>query len=364
MKYPIFLFLFLWGGCVAAIAQVELASSSYFPADLEFRELQKVLAEESFEDPSRLSKVEDGRLILEVGFEKYSRRLYSTVNSGELSIDIVTLKDFRAAYSLLSLLRNSAIQDGPPGDAYAIAPGIIRFYQGRFWVRIHGQSVSQDLLKRIALSVSNRIGPRQQKPPSIISHFPEDGCDASTLRYFPGLSSFESFSDPETVKFLHLDADAEIAEARYTVDGQAAILFLLSFPTPQVAEEYFDTLGNRESTDEDGRKTYVKRSGPLVAILRGSINAASADKLLGAIRYSYSIRWIYEKRNKPSIIWGVPVSILGTVVRSLFFIAILAVVSILAGIIFALLRFFLRNRFSKNDPDKPESTEIIRLRLP
>lgn len=363
MKSPLFLFCVLLGVCVASAAQVELASNDFFPADLEFREFKKILSEESFEDPARLSRIEDGRLFLDVGFDKYNRRTYSIGESGTLAIEVITLKDFRAAYSLLTLLRSSGIQDGPPGDAYTISAGSIRFYQERRWVRICGQSASEDLLKRVALSVSNRIGPRQQKPPSIISHFPKPGYDASRLQYFPGLKSFESYVGSAAGKLLGLNAEAEIAQAQYTVDNHPGVLLLLNFPTSQVAEGYLNAIGNRESSAEDGSKTYAKRAGPIVAILKGPIDSASADKLLSSLHYRYSIRWIYEKRNKPTILWGIPVGILGTVVRSLFFIAVLGVVSIIAGAGFALLRFSLRGRFPRNRPEQPEQTEIIRLRL-
>ena len=319
--------------------------------------------EESFEDPARLAKIEDGRIILDVGFDKYDRRVYSIGTSGELSIEVIALRDFRAAYSLLTLFRKSVVRDGPPGDACTISPGSVRFSQERYWVRISGNSVSDDFLKRVALSVSNRMLPRRQKPPSIIAHFPKAGVDASNLQYFPGLKAFESYAGSAAANFFHLNTDAEIAQAQYTVNNQPGVMFLLNFPTGQVAEDYFDTFGNGQFPADAGNRTYAKRAGPIVAILKGAMDAASADKLLGDLHYSYSIRWIYEKRNKPTILWGIPVKILGTVVRSLFFIAILGVFSIIAGAGFAILRFVFRGRFSKNTPGQPEQAEITRLRL-
>jgi hypothetical protein len=363
MKFPIMIFCTLLGLCVAATAQIERTSNNYFPAELEFRELQRILSNESFETPDRLSEIEDGRLILDVGFEKYDRRVYSIGKSDEVSIEVITLKDFRAAYALLTLLRSAGIQDGPPGDAYTETTGSIRFARDRYWIRIHGQNASGDMLKRIALSVSNRIGLNQQKPPALISHFPKPGYDASSLRYFPGLQSFKSYSDSKIVKFLNIATDAEIAQANFSVDDQPGVLFLVNFPTGQVADDYFSAVGDTGSSLAAGAKTYIKKIGPIVAILNGSIDSVAADKLLGALRYSYSIRWIYEKRNSSKIIWGIPASILGTVVRSMFFIAILCVISVISGAGFAVLRFFLRGLWNKNAPESPEQTEITSLRL-
>ena len=363
MKFTTSFFFILFGICLVANAQVELASTTYFPADLEFRELRTILSEESFDDPPHLAKVKDGGLILDVGFERYSCRNYSLEGSGELSIEIVVLKDSRAAYSLLTLLRSSPLQKGPPGDSYTVQAGSIRFSQDRYWIRIQGKEASDDLLKRISLSVANRIGLPNQNAPSLITHLPGLGFDASSVRYFPGLAAFSDFTGAAAVESLGIVSDAEIAQARYSINGRSGVLVLVNFPTGQVAEDYFAALGVSKSLADGTEACFAKRVGPIVAILRGSLDPASADTLLNSLRYSYSIRWIYEKKNQNKIIWGIPVSILGTVVRSLFFIAILGVVSVIAGAGFALLRFVLRNRYTRNTPDRPEEADIIRLRL-
>lgn len=363
MKFPILLFCALVGVCVVGTAQIELTSNTYFPADQEFRELKKILAEESFEDPSRLLSIENGLLIRDVGFDKYDRRAYSLDGSGEVAVEVIALRDFRAAYSLLTLFRKSAIQEGPPGDDYAATPGNIHCIAGRRLVRIHGQNAPDELLKRIASSICNRIGLSQEKRPSLISHFPSSGLDASSLQYFPGQQSYKSYAGEKAAESLGLVSDAEIARANYNLDNRSGSLFLLHFPTGQVAEDYFSELGKGRLYHAVAMHRYAKKIGPIVALLNGPISPAAADKFLSSLRYSYSIRWVYEKRNNTKIIWGIPVSILGTVVRSLFFIAVLSVISVVVGAGFAVLRFFLRSYLTKNSPDRPEQDEITQLRL-
>jgi len=362
MKSTVVLLLGFWAAATAA-AQIELVSDNYFPADLEFRELQKITLEESFDDSSPLAKIDGGHLFLDVGFDKYARRVYSTANSGSLSIEVVTLKDSRAAYSVLTLLRKSSIQDGPPGDAFAAAGDSVCFAQGSKWVRIQGRGTPKDLVRLVANSTSHRIGLGRKKAPSLISHLPRMGYDASSLRYFPGAKSYESYYGTSADGYLKLGTDMEIAQARYALENRAGLLSLLNFPTPQVAEEYFAGLAGRKSAQTNGAQVYAKRAGPIVAILEGTFNPATADRILSSIKFSYSIRWIYEKRNKPVTIWGVPAGILGTVVKSLLFVALLCVISIGAGVSFAIFRFVLREYAPKNILDRPERTEITRLRL-
>ena len=363
MKLPAFLLVGVWVTAAAAAAQVQMVSESYFPANLEFAEMHPTTSEETFEDPARLSKIDSGRLFADVGFDKYARRDYSVGTSGSLSVEVVTLRDARAAYSALTLLRGSDIQDGPPGDFFTAATDGMRFAQGREWVRIQGRDIPGDLLKRVASSVSNRIGSGRQKAPSLISHLPKLGYDARSLRYFPGMKAYRSYAGGATAEYLKPNSDAEMAQARYSLDDRAGMLFLLSFPTAQVAEEYFANLAGPQSAEKHGNGLYAKRAGPLVAILDGSFDPSSADRILSSIRFSYSVRWIYEKRVKPTIIWGVPTGILGTVVGSLFFVVLLCGVSMLAGVGFAVVRFVLRGYASDNSPDRLEQTEITQLRL-
>jgi len=354
MKFILFLFCTFLATAPAA-AQIELVSDDYFPAEFEFQEIREVTLDEALEDSAGLSRIDGGALFSDVGFQKYARRVYSVGEAGAISVEIVTLLDSRAAYSVLTLLRTGGIQDGPPGDAFTTAGGEIRFSQGKRWVRIHGRGAPDDLPKRVAISVSNRIGGRRLKPPSLVSHMPVTGYDASSLRYYPSKTAFESHSG-STAVYLRTDADFEIAQSRYSVDGRSGILSLLSFPTAEVAEEYYSGLTGGET----GGKTYAKMAGPIVGVLEGSFDPAVADRILSDIRFSYSVRWIEDK---PKTIWGVPAGILTTVVKSLFFVAILCGVSIVAGIGFAAFRVMLREHFPKHSPDSPERTELTRLRM-
>jgi hypothetical protein len=364
MKHPLFLiFAILILSCSAAFSQANHNTADPFPTPGEFPEIEKVFDEKSLEDLSGLSKIENGRLFEDVGFSKLSRRSYRLREGGTVTVTITALIDFRAAYSLLTLLRNNPIQEGPPGDAFSRTPGRILFFQGSNWVLINGDHTSEELLRRMAVFVSERLGPRGRKPPSLISHFPKTGFDVSGLRYFPGVKPFETFSSPEIVKALHIQIDAEIAESRYALQGQEGTMFLISFPTGEIADEYFAEFSEREVSGTKATNRFARKAGPIVAILEGRFSAAAADNILGTLSYSYSIQWIYEKGKKSKVAWGIPVSLLQTVVKSILFVALLCLIAIIIGAASALLRHLYRGGFSKTGPDQPERPDITRLRL-
>jgi hypothetical protein len=183
------------------------------------------------------------------------------------------------------------------------------------------------------------------------------------LRYFPGLKLYEKFAGNTSANALRVKSDIEIAQARYSLEDRAGDLLLLSFPTPQVAEEYFEEFPGLTRSKSGERALYTKRVGPLVAILEGDFDSVLADRILNPLKFEYSIRWIYDMRNQTKIVWGIPTHILGTVVKSLLFVALLCLLSIAAGAGLAFLRFGLRGHGSGNSPDHPDPNEIIRLRL-
>jgi hypothetical protein len=358
MKPHLFLFVFALLLSAPAMAQVEMASDNVFPAEAEFPELHNI-SNIVFQDTAGLSSLADGRLFEDVGFVKYAKRAYTTGDSGALSIEVVSLRDFRAAYSLLSLLRNSNIQAGPPGVVFTMESDIIRFAQRKEWVRIQSSGIREDLMKKIAVSIGNRLGQGERSIPSLVSHLPKLGFDSSSLRYFPGLKPFKPYSGKKGEAIVDLNTDMEIVQARYSLESHDGALSLLSFPTTQAAEECFEELANSKSVVKNDSALYVKRVGPLVALLEGSFDPRSADKILSSIKHSYSVSWL--KDNKPSVIWGIPASILSTVIKSFFFVGLLCVVSMVAGAGFAFFRFYLRRRTSHNILDR--QSEITHLRL-
>ncbi len=341
------------------LAQTQIVRGDFYPAEMEFSELQKIQADENVRDAASLARIRNGDLFADVGFEQYSKRSYALADRGSLTIEVVTLKDTKAAYSILTLLRNGNVAPGPPGEFYCDDGNDLSFVRGAYLVRLHAEA-RPDLLKRVGTSVSNRIGQRETSFPTLIGHFPKKGYDASSVRYFLGPKSYDSFST--AAQRLKFESGMEVAQARYTVDNQTGLLSLISFPTHEMAEGYQESL--EVPVSNDSKQVYVKRAGPLVGVLEGTFDHATADGLLSSIHFSYAIKWIYNKDNQSSkTIWGVPMPILHTVVRSIALVAILCLASILVGASFGLFRLWLRRHAPHNILDRPERTEMIRLKL-
>jgi hypothetical protein len=354
--YPLIISLAI----ISGIAQTNPAADDYFPSKSELNELHSVSSNDFFTDPKQLSSLSNGRLISDVGFQKYEMRTYSLGGSIELAIKIITLLDMQAAYSLLTLLRDSSsLQSGPPGDEYVTYANGIRFFQDNKLVEIKSHGSSEEFLKSVALSISNRIGQCRKKRPALISHLPKPGYNASSLNYFPGFKSFETYTHKLPAWIGSCGQDMEIAQAKYSMGNETGRLSLMSFPTREIAEECYSKLVTAESS-KNISGIRVKAAGPIVGILEGPFDPGAAGKILDSIQYSYKVSWIYEKKAKSSTGGsGNTITILGTVVKSILFAILLSIFSIGAGFVFAVFRYRSRSRMSKNVLDN----EITHLRM-
>jgi hypothetical protein len=276
-------------------------------------------------------------------------------------VEVLTARDERAAFSVFTLLRGEPAIIGPPGDWYCQEKEVLTFSRGNYWVRLWAVELP-DLMRRVALSVGNRIGPRRRTVPSLISHLPQKGLNSSSIRYFVGERSFIQYSGKVPGLEFKFGPEMEVAQASYEFQSQSGMLSLISFPTVQMAQEFFDQ--TPEAVLPGSLRIFTRRVGPLVGVLAGGFEPAAADTILGGVKFSYTIKWIYDKNNNSSkTIWGVPVKILGTVVRSLLLTSILCVGSVFFGVGIAMFRILLRGYAPGNYLDRPERTEMIRLRL-
>jgi len=349
-------------GTLSAQTQAPSGFSDFFPEAAEIDASSRTFGP-GFEDAVGLAKVTNGKLVSDVGFVRYERADYS--GTSPLSIEVFTLLDSHAAYSLLTLLRENQIQSGPPGDAFTAENDGFLFARGRFFVRIIGKGAPKEMLEKSATAVSAKTEPLSGGgQPGLFDYFPVDGYDASSLRYFPSQDAYKTWTKGKIPEYIDTNYDMEIAMARYFVGNRSGTVSLLKFPTPELAEEYYDELAASVSAIPAGLSIYARRAGPLVACLEGNFDPVSAYSLLSEVKFSYSLHWIDEDGKSAGVVWGIPSIILRAVVHSLIFSLIAGVASILIGLVIGVGRFMLREYNDKRSP-RPleEDPYYIRLNL-
>ena len=204
----------------------------------------------------------------------------------------------------------------------------------------------QDIFR--AVSVENLL-------PVSVSHIPEEGLIADSLRFYLGpgsLSENERFPAP----LLETVADAErieIAFGRYEPGDDA--LFLIGYPTPSLADEHFRRLQNRLQEFFSDEGIFMKRAGVLLCLFVGPEDRAL--DVLTQVRYNPTIQWLHDP--KPEREPGETVKFLRLLTRTFLGTGILLVGLIALGIVAGLFRYQLFRRF----PALVRKKEMIRLKL-
>ena len=343
---------------VAAIAVLTLLSQAWLVAEPEvqryFGTLQQtyrfVQLEELVGSEAAAATRFGPGILAEARLESLSRwRLEGA--SIVLLLDVYQLADPSGAYQLFSHWSGPEPAGGARIDA---DEGLFR--QGRFLFRVRsgGNGPLPAAFGSFRQDLSNAI-PGENTLPVSISHLPENGRDAASVRYYLGpasLSVARDFPEP-LVDSVGLDDQAEVASARYP--STETTLFIIAYPTPALARDYFVSIQQRLDGFFSSRGLYLTRSGPLVALLAGPERGAKI--ILDQVRYDPTIEWIHDVRaeNAAAKLKG----FLGLVADRLMAIGMALVLMVGTGLIVGVVRYEMIRRF----PILTARSEMIRLNL-
>jgi hypothetical protein len=217
-------------------------------------------------------------------------------------------------------------------------------------------------LRVLAESLPIIKGPAGQGPP-----VPPSLRGVDDIRLALGPVSYEHFRTlpgwaellpPATGVDFQRGAEALLAP---TNEGRA-IVSVIRYPTPHIAIQSEGKLqdwakGSSPEAAANNINALVKRSGPIVATVRGQIGTDEAKAALDPINYEADVTWSestgLEKRN----------NIGGLVYAAILLAIIIFGFAVIGGIFFGGFRILLRKLFPGKFMDSPDRVEFIKLNL-
>lgn len=269
-------------------------------------------------------------------------------SDGRLRVALFEMLDPSAAYGFFSILRrseNGSLSTKPIGAESFQTEGRRYFWQSRYVVRIDGPAAGS---ARMANAISAKILGRSRKPP-VSNLLPPKGLVEGSDQYILSAADMKrSFGlDPAKLGF---DVDVEVATADYRTNGKTGHVMLLLYPTQQIAKKYAEQLDPKTTTPPFFRK----RVGPLVALVLDVKDAAFAESILSDVNYESKATWTEPQ---PGISYA-------EVLLTIFsFIGVALVFAVIGGISFGGLRIFVKARYPNRVFDRPETIEIIQLKI-
>jgi len=296
-------------------------------------------------------------------FRSYSRWQVERSEKKGYFLEVYDLLDTSGAFSLLTLWPH--FQKGtdwtplnlPVGNRFRPGEGV--FWRGNYLFTVKatsGGSLSVGEFSQIVQIFYENIS-LENLYPVTRSFLPEDGLDTSSIQFYLGSSALslnERFPEPLLEEIGFVDR-IEIAFARYGAEGSS--LFLVGYPTPALADEYFVRLqdGLKDFFSKEG--VFMKRSGLLIALFIGS--ESSAQQVLGQFQYTPNIKWLSKTETETDTYTGEVISFLGLLTKTILGTGVFVLLILGAGLVVGLIRYGFLRRY----PRLTKKKEMVRLNL-
>ncbi len=199
--------------------------------------------------------------------------------------------------------------------------------------------------------------------PPIRTYLPPEFIDG-TQRYARGPAAFRSalaslkqdeFTNLVSEAGFHLNAEAMFA--RYRAGKDEAVLLLIEYPTPQLAEQHLRHLEQAISASAKQAGTTIERKASLLSLVLRPSSAAYGAALRGAVKYETEVTWNepHQTVTDPPLLTTIAKIFLGT--------GLFMVVAVVLGVAFGGVRVLAKIFFPGKVFDRPEQMDVLQLGL-
>jgi uncharacterized protein DUF6599 len=296
-------------------------------------------------------------VLKEYGFTGSETVTYTREDGRRLTIKAARFKDATGAYGAFTFYREPAMGTERIGTKAASASQRILFFRDNVLVdakfdRLTEMSAAE--LRELAGMLPAAKGEAASLP-TLPQYLPKGDAVENSAKYILGPQALVAANVPLTPEQVDFSHDPEILMQDYSTKSGPLTLTLVQYPTPQIAGERLRAL---QSVEQSAPNTLlVRRSGPILDVVTGTIRSDEAQKLLTSVNYEAEVTWneatSLSKRDN-----------IGNLILAVFgLIGILLVVSLVFGLFFGGLRVLMKRLFPDRVFDRPEDVEIIQLKL-
>ena len=280
----------------------------------------------------------------------------------KIDVDLQKYRDPSSAYEAYTALIRPDMRPSTLGRTSAVDGDRWFALLGGFILEMRPtQAISDADLATLVNSVS---GHADQTPlPPIRAYLPRGFTDG-TQRYTRGPAGFQNATASlkrdefaNLVSAAGFDSNAEAIFAHYRAGKDDAVLLLLEYPTPQLAEQHLRHLELALSSAAKQAGTTIERKASLLSLVLRPSSAAYGNALRSAVNYETEVTWNepHQTVTDPPILTTLVKIILGTG----FFMVVAVVLGVAFGGVRVLAKIFFPGKFF----DRPEQMDVLQLGL-
>jgi hypothetical protein len=243
-------------------------------------------------------------VLKEYGFQQVETAHY-TNGDNKLNVRAIRFVDASGAFGAFTFFRRAGSIPEQIGRSAAWDGTHALFWNGATLVdatldKVTPMTASE--LRELAKDLPKPPGSANVAPP-LPGYLPRPGLDNDVTRYALGPEAYTRTGGVLPASLVDFSSSAEAVTAHYSDrDGDGEVTLLI-YPTPQLAAarlrdiDAFLKAGNSKSTwpqplsESRPDSLLTRRSGPIVAVISGSLPPAVAHKLLNQINYQADVVW-------------------------------------------------------------------------
>ena len=218
-----------------------------------------------------------------------------------LEVKALSFQDVSGAYGAYSFYRQNGWPKAEIGTGGASDKNHVLFWKGNTVVDArfsHVGPMSAGELRELAKSLPMPQGNKALNPP-ILAALPQGSQERQTMHFAQGPVGYAGAGGVLPPELVGFDKDAEAVTVNYSLSSGPAVLTLIDYPTPQIAEAQEKRIRDyvksgtgaqpaftKALQDSDQASLEVIRSGPIVALVSGDAIPDESHKLITQVHYS------------------------------------------------------------------------------
>ena len=243
-------------------------------------------------------------VLKEYGFQQFVSAHYANADN-KLSVRAIRFQDASGAYGAFTFYRRPGSIAEQVGRTASWDGSHVLFWNGATLVDAtldHVTPMTASELRELAKDLPQPPGSANVAPP-LPGYLPRQGLELGLSHYSLGPEAYARTGGVLPVSLVDFPSSAEAVTALYSDRGGDGQVTLLIYPTPQLAAarlrdiDAYLKAGNAQATwpqplaESRPGSILTRRSGPIIAVVSGSLPEAVARKLINQINYQADIVW-------------------------------------------------------------------------
>jgi hypothetical protein len=307
---------------------------------------------------------EEGEQVLqESGIVRIDDRPYQK-GADQLGLRVYQFKDPSRAYEFYTFAVVPGMRSLGLGQYSAIQQNDARLLIGNFVVQA---GLSEKVEPAALQDVVDALKTRADKTPlpSIPTYLPVTTERVfGSEKYAFGPRGFQSAARTlerpdiaDLAKEAGFENDAEVMFARYRNPKEDAVLLLIEYPTPQLAEQHLRHMVQAFTPAMKSAGTTIGRKGSLLSLVLRPSSSAYGEALRNGVNYETQVTWNEPRQTMTDPPWA---TILGKI---FIFTFLFMIVAVAFGVAFGGARVVIKMFLPGKVFDRPDQMDVLQLGL-